>query len=154
MKLDRPWRRRFAVRRFAVVLLAAWGLGNFAAAQSVSVQFLNGKSGKPIGEGKRIYVAFQSGPIRSILNLHTDYQGVVQFDVESAKTFRVAPFGYVTCGEQAFDAPLKDYAVDDVVNDGLLTRNNCGTFDSQPQPGRLVYFVKRESSSDTFKNLN
>jgi len=128
--------------------------GNFASAQNVSVQFLQGKNGKPVGPGKGIYVAFQSGPIRSILNLHTDYQGVVQFDVEGAKTFRVAPFGYVTCGEQAFHAPLKDYSVDDVVNDGLLTRNNCGTFDSQPQPGRLLYFVKKESSSETFKNLN
>jgi hypothetical protein len=142
-----------------VVLVAAWGLGKFAAAQSVIVQFVNGKSGKPIGPGKPIYVAFQSGPIRSILNLHTDDQGIVEFDVEGARTFRVAPIGYVPCGEQAVDAPLKDYSVEDVVNDGLLTKNTCPgnngvAFKDQPQPGRLVYFVKKESPWESFKNLN
>jgi hypothetical protein len=154
MKLELPSRRRFPIRRVAVIILAACGLGSVVAAQSVTVQFVNGKNGKPVGNGKRIYVAFQNGPIRTILNLHTDNEGAVQFDVEGAKTFRVAPIGYVTCGEQAVDAPLKDYSVDDVVNDGLVTRNNCGTFDSQPQPGRMLYFVKKESPSESFKNLN
>ena len=145
--------------RVALILLAAWSLALSVAAQSITVQFLNGSSYKPVSQGKRIYVAFQNGPIRTVLNLHTDNQGVVVFDVEGAKTFRVAPFGFVPCGEQKVDEPLKDYSVDELENDGLLTRNTCpgnngATFKDDPQPGRMVYFVKKESPWESFKNLN
>jgi hypothetical protein len=144
--------------RVALILLAGSSLGLGAAAQSVAVQFLNGSNYKPT-KGKRIYVAFQNGPIRTVLNLHTDDEGVVAFDVEGAKTFRVAPFGYVPCGEQNVNAPLKEYSVEEVVNDGLLTRNTCpgsngAAFKDDPQPGRMVYFVKKESEWESFKNLN
>jgi hypothetical protein len=158
MKFNFLSRKLFSTSRAAILLLVASGLGNALMAQSVVVQFLKGKSGKPVGPGQRVYVAFQGGLIRTILNLHTDDQGIVEFDVEGAKTFRVAPIGYVTCGEQAFDAPLKDYSVDDVVNDGLLTRNTCGknnnaVLNIRVQPGKLLYFVKYQTW-ESFKNLN
>jgi hypothetical protein len=152
MKLH--FRVPLSIRGIAAIFVAACALQTIAAAQSVSVQFINGKNDKPVGEGKPIHVVFQSGSIRTILNLHTDPEGVVQFDVQGAKTFRVAPLGYIPCGEQAVDAPLKDYSVEDVEDDGLVTRNTCGISNRQSQPGRMLYFVKRESPTESFKNLN
>ncbi len=154
MKFDLLSRKCCRALGPALILMAASSL----AAQSVTVQVLNGKNGKPVGPGKRVYVAFQGTVTRNILNLHTDDQGKVEFDVEGAKTFRVVPTEYATCGEQAFDAPLKDYSVDEVLNDGLVTRNLCESnngvaFDDRPQPGKLLYFVKRETW-ESYKNLN
>ena len=149
--LSRGWLRASGL---TLILLVATSL----AAQPVTVQFLYGKNGKPVGAGKAVYVAFQGTVTRNILNLHTDDQGSVQFDVEGAKTFRVVPTGYATCGEQAVDAPLKEYSVDEVLSDGLLTRNTCEknndvSYDDRPRPGKLLYFVKRESW-ESYKNLN
>jgi len=152
MQWQQAARKRF-IAWIAALLPVICALGNAMAAQSVAVQFIDGHSGKPIGQDKRVYVAFQQGPIRTILNLHTDRDGLVSFDVEGAKTFRVAAYGYASCGEQAVDAPLKEYPVDEVREDGLLTDNDCsGTLTrTRPTPGRLLYYVKRESRWDSFK---
>jgi len=40
--------------------------------------------------------------------------------------------------------PSEDYLINDIVQTGLLTTNDCGQINPQVQPGRLLYFVKRE----------
>jgi len=86
------------------MLLAAFSLNSKVTAQSVTVQFLNGRSGKPIKKEERVWVCFDCKTVRRILDFHTDKQGTVQFDADGAKTFQVSPVGYIPCGEQPLDA--------------------------------------------------
>jgi len=99
--------------------------GGTANAQSVTVQFLNGRNGKPIPKGVRIWAYFNNETGRHILDLHTDRQGEVQVDTNGAKTFQVSPVGYIPCGEQPVGSPPRDYAIDEILKTGLL-RKACG----------------------------
>ncbi len=125
-------------------------LNSIAVAQTVTVQFVNGRNGKPIGKGKAVHVIFFIAPIRHLLSLHTDEEGKVEFEIEGATDFKVSPVGYVACGELSGEA-MKDYSVADVADAGLVTANNCGNTVSQPVPGRLIYFVKPGSRVDELK---
>ena len=127
-------------------------LGSAADAQSVTVQFLNGRNGKPIAKGVRIWAYFNNETGRHILDLHTDVQGEVQFDTNGAKTFQVSPVGYVPCGEQPVGSSPRDYAIDEILKTGLITRNNCGRINAEPLHGRLSYFVRRATWWELFKN--
>jgi hypothetical protein len=110
-----------------------------AKAQTISVQFLNGKNGKAIKKGVRIWAYFNNDTGRHILDLHTDQDGEIRFDTNGAKTFQVSLVGYVPCGEQPIGSPAQDYAVADTLRTGLLTRNDCGYMDAEPIRGRLLY---------------
>lgn len=82
-----------------VMLLPTVFFGGTGDAPSVRVQFLNGRNGKPIAKGVRIWAYFNNETGRHILDLHTDDQGEVQFDAKGAKAFQVSPVGYIPCGE-------------------------------------------------------
>lgn len=136
---------------FVTVLLAFFP-GIIANSQTISVQLLNGQNGKPIKKGIRIWAYFNNDAGRHILDLHTDREGQVQFDVNGAKTFQVSPVGYVPCGEQPIGSSARDYAVAEVLRTGLLTANDCGRLSTEPIRGRLSYFVKPASWWELFKN--
>jgi hypothetical protein len=121
-----------------------------AVAQTVIVQFVDGRNGKPIGKGKTVHVIFFIAPIRHLLSLHTDQDGKVEFEAEAATDFKVAPVGYTACGEPSGEA-MKDYSIAEIMNAGLVTANNCGNAVSQPEPGRLIYFVKPGSHLEQLK---
>lgn len=125
-----------------LLLLAAFFLNSTVTAQSVTVKFLNGQSGKPIKKGERVWVCFDCKTVRRILDFHTDKQGTVQFDADGAKTFQVNLVGYPACGEQPTGAPAPNYLIDEILKNGLVTRNDCGHLDSEPLRGRLLYFVR------------
>ena len=126
--------------------------GGTANAQSVTVQFLNGRNGKPIPKGVRIWAYFNNETGRHILDLHTDRQGEVQVDTNGAKTFQVSPVGYIPCGEQPVGSPPRDYAIDEILKTGLLTENNCGHVNAEPLRGKLIYFVRPAGWWELFKN--
>src|SRR5271168_4477256 len=129
-------RRPFAKVYVVLVLLAAYMFSSTATAQSVTVQFLNGKSGKPIAKGSRIWVYFNDKTGRQIVDLRTDRQGAVQFETNDAKTFQVSAVGYVGCGEQPIGSSPRDYPIDEVLKTGLLTWNDCGRLNAEPLQGR------------------
>jgi hypothetical protein len=126
--------------------------GGTANAQSMKVQLLNGRTGKPISKGRRIWVYFNNSAGRQILDLHTDSQGVIEFETRGAKTFQVSPVGYIPCGEQPVGAPARDYPIDEILENGLLTKDDCGHLNAEPLRGRLLYFVKPASGWELFKN--
>jgi len=123
-----------------------------ATAQSVTVQFLKGRSGKPTRKGERVSVYFITENHRRFLDLRTDKQGTVQFDADGAETFEVTAVGYIACGEQPIGAPAHKYPVSEILKNGLLTQNNCGHLNSEPIRGRLLYFVRPATWWELFKN--
>lgn len=82
---------------FLVFLLCI--LSGHASCQTLVVQFMNGKSGKPIPK-IRVYIGFDDLKTRQSLDLTTNRQGEVQFDANGSKAFQVHPVGLVACGEQ------------------------------------------------------
>lgn len=123
-----------------------------AHAELVTVLFLRGRNGKPVSKGVRVWVHFNNGTGKHILDLHTDQHGEIQFEPDNAITFQVSPVGYIACGEQPLGSPVRDYPVGDILKTGLLTRNDCGRLDVEPLKGRLLYFVRPASWWELFKN--
>jgi hypothetical protein len=120
---------------------AVCSLCSAVAAETVIVQVLEGKSGKPVPRGKTVHVIFFVAPIRHLLSLHTDENGKVEFETEGATDFKVSPVGYIPCGEPSGET-MKDYSVAEIADEGVVTANNCGNAVSDPVPGRLIYYVK------------
>lgn len=96
-----------------------------AWSQTVVVQIINGRNGKPVPKA-RVYVGFDDLRSRQTLDLTTDRQGLIQFETNGAKTFQIHPVGEVACGEQPVGAPSRDYSIDQILREGVLTQNDCG----------------------------
>jgi hypothetical protein len=139
--------------RLRQILLSALVLVTFngmALAQSVVVQILNGRNGKPISK-IRVWVGFDEKRGKEPLDLKTDRQGEVQFETNGAKTFQVSPVGVVPCREQQFTTPI-DYSIEEILKKGIVTRNDCGQSNPEPSRGRLKYIVRPATSWKLFKN--
>jgi hypothetical protein len=121
-----------------------------ALAQSVVVQILNGRNGKPIPK-VRVWVNFDDQKSRQPLDLKTDRQGEVQFETNGAKTFQVSPVGEIPCREQQFIAPI-DYSIEEILKTGIVTRNDCGHSNPEPSRGRLKYIARPATWWELFKN--
>jgi hypothetical protein len=136
------------------ILSAALMISAFNSAawcQTVVVQIMNGRSGKPAPK-VRVYIGFDDLKSRQSLDLTTNRQGVIQFETDGAKTFQVHPVGEVACGEQPVGAPSRDYSIEDILKAGILTQNNCGHSTAEARRGRLVYFVRPATGWELFKN--
>jgi hypothetical protein len=139
-------------RRFGVLVLALSLLARVAVAQSVVVQTLDGRSGKPVKKGTVIQVAFPDEAVHRLLGLHTDRLGEVEFDTEGAKDFQVGAVGYISCREGSSQAQPEKYSVEEVLQSGIVGPNHCGQAITQPQAGRLILYVKPEGLWDKVKN--
>lgn len=150
-------RTLFSVHRLCVLLNIALTLifpflfSIPAAAQLVSVMFVNGRSGKPIKKGTRVWVYFNDKRGRENFDLHTGNDGSVRFDVNGAGTFQVSAVGFIPCGEQPVGTPARDYPVSEILERGLLTKNECGNMVFEARQGRLIYFVRPASWWELFK---
>jgi len=133
------------------VALLVCALSGAACCQTVTVQIINGRNGKPISK-VRVYIAFDDLKSRAPLDLNTNQQGIIQFETNGAKTFQVHPVGEVTCGEQPIGTPHRNYSIEEILKNGILTQNNCGNPTVEAPRGRLVYFVRRATGWELFKN--
>jgi len=111
------WKNMSRLAILVLVWLAVFPSLN-AKAQIISVQFLNGKNGKAIKKGVRIWAYYNNDSGKRIIELHTDQDGEIHFDSNGAKTFQVSPVGYIPCGEQPVGSSARDYAVSDVLTTG------------------------------------
>jgi hypothetical protein len=134
----------------AVLCLAIWPFCNVAPAQSITLQLLNGKNGKPITKVK-VYISFSGDQARKAIELATDHRGEVQFDAGASKTFQVHQVGYATCDEQPVGSQPRAYLVDKVLETGQVSANDCGSTRLQPEPGRLVFFVRHGTWGEWLK---
>lgn len=133
------------LRAVASTIAALWALSPLGSAQSIMVQVLNGKNGKPVREGTAVRIVFANSPDRRTLGLHTDRQGEVEFDAEGAKDFQISATGYAACKEQRAATAPTNYSVDEILDTGSRSGNHCGQAYPETQPGRLLYFVKPEA---------
>ncbi len=140
------------LHRVAVCVLTGSLLSHTAVAQSVIVQVMDGRSGKPVKNGTAVQIAFPDETIHRMLRLHTDREGIVEFDAEGAKDLQVGAVGYVSCHEGHSDTTAEKFSVDQIVQDGLVGLNHCGQALAQPKPGRLLYFVKPQKNWENSRN--
>jgi hypothetical protein len=141
-----------AHRRAGVIVAAVVILAEVAAAQTVVVQVLDGRSGKPVKKGTVIQIAFPDEAVHRLLGLHTDRHGEVEVDTEGAKDFQVGAVGYVSCREGSSVAQPEKYSVEEVIRIGAVGPNHCGQALDQPQSGRLILYVKPEGMWEKVKN--
>ena len=142
-----PFAGRFVFLFFLVVCV----FSRPAFAETVVVQIINGRNGKPIAK-VRVYIGFGDLKGRQPLNLTTNSLGEVRFETGEAKTFQVHPVGEVACGEQPIGAPYRDYSIDDVLSMGMVTKNDCGRANVEPRRGRLSYFMRPATWWELFKS--
>ena len=138
-------------RALLLAAMMAASLSVTAYAQSVTVQLVNGSSGKPMAK-VRVYIGFDDLKEKAPLDLTTDRLGEVHFDAHGARTFQVHPVGVVACGEQPKGIPYRDYSVQNTLRHGLVPRNTCGHLNTEPAGGRLLYFVRPASWWELFRN--
>lgn len=136
---------------FLALLLLFTPSGSARDQTTVVVQFMNGRSGKPMVKVK-VYIGIDDAKERKTLDLTTDLQGRVEFEIEEAKTFQVHPVGLVACGEQPKGSRYRDYSIAEILRAGLVTRNDCGRANAEPLRGRLLYFARPASWWELFKN--
>jgi hypothetical protein len=121
------------------------------AAQTVVVQLLNGRNGKPIAKA-RVYIILGDPKDQQLQSIFTNAEGELQFEAGGAKTFQVRPVGEVSCGEQPIGVPIRDYSIDRIMDSGLVTKNDCGSQVLEPRRGRLLYIVRPATWWELFKN--
>ena len=140
------------ILRLRQILPLALVLGIFhgvAIAQSVVVQILNGRNGKPISK-IRVWVSFDDERGKQLLDLKTDRQGEVQFETNGSKTFQLSPVGVVPCREQQLTSQV-DYSTEEILKEGIITRNDCSQSSPAPLRGRLIYIARPATWWELFK---
>jgi len=144
--------RSLCVIRFTFLMFLAHCVPtNAAPPKLVVVQLLNGRNGKPLAN-VRVYVSFDDHKGRKSLDLISNGRGEIEFDASGAGTFQVHPIALVPCGEQYIGNPDRNYAIDEVLGPGILTKNDCGHLESEPLRGRLLYFARRATWWELFRN--
>jgi hypothetical protein len=138
----------------AAAALAAMVPASSASArhsQTITVQFVNGRSGKPLARIK-VYIGFGNPKTAQPIVLVTDRRGELRFSPGRAETFQVHPVALVACGEQPKGAPYRNYSAATVLRTGIVTPNSCGPARAERVPGRLVYFARPASWWELFRN--
>src|SRR5579859_5081776 len=110
-------------------------------AQQIVLQVVDGRKDKPISNAK-LYVSFPTEANRKVLQLSTNSNGTVAFDADGVSEFQIHPVALVTCGEQRRGEQPKNYSVNEVMNIGVTTTNDCGRSGREPLRGKLVIFVR------------
>src|SRR5271163_2357600 len=87
-----------AANRGLVCLLFIFLALERTSAQRVTIQMLNGKSGKPITKGR--FIILFPGDKRPELVLPTNGAGEVEFDAQGANTIEVSPQLFVSCAQK------------------------------------------------------
>lgn len=123
-----------------------------ARGQTISVQFLNGKTGKSIKKGTHVS-AFLDGTSGRRLDLYTDRDGVVSFDDAGVLRYEVTAIGFIPCDVQPLGSHAPVYEVDETKNVGIVSDNGCShSHNDKKIPGRLIIFVKPASWWQLLKN--
>jgi hypothetical protein len=149
-----PSRKQIFVRNVLLLLLLGSLFSVDADAQTIVVKFLNGHNGKPFAN-ERVWVYFSDPKAKEPFDLKTDREGKVQFESNGAKTFEVTGVGLTPCiaqTEQLKNEAHRDYSIQEVLAQGIVTRNDCGHTNLEPQRGQLTIVVRHATSWELFKN--
>jgi hypothetical protein len=130
----------------AVILPSA-----IASGQPVAVQLLNGKTRKPL-KGYRVYILLGDPRAQNRLHLKTDRDGKIRFEAGSEDTFQVRPVGTVVCTKPASSPTDINFSVAEVIAHGVVTPNDCGSFNPEPLRGQVTFLTRSASGMDLFRN--
>jgi hypothetical protein len=122
-----------------------------ASGQPVAVQLLNGKNRKPL-KGYKVYILLGDPRAQHRLDLRTDNDGKVRFDTGGEDTFQVRPVGTVACTKPSTSPSDLSFSVTEVVAHGVVTPNDCGSFDPEPLKGQVTFLTRSASGMDLFRN--
>lgn len=120
------------------------------AAQLITVQLLDGKSGKPIAKA-RVDISLGDDKASHVLELTTNSQGEVQFEASGAQTFEVHQIGFASCDEQPPGSKPRDYMVEKIIEAGLVSANRCGRIRGERKKGLLLFFVRHGTWGEWLK---
>lgn len=143
---------RRAAWYFTLLALATLILPSaIASGQPVAVQLLNGKTRKPL-KGYRVYILLGDPRAQHRLDLKTDHDGRVHFDTSAEDTFQVRPVGTIACTKPATSPSDINFSVAEVIAHGVVTPNDCGSFDPEPLRGQVTFLTRSASGIDLFRN--
>jgi hypothetical protein len=134
-----------------LAVVAFFGLSAAAKGQTVVVQLLNGKTRKPL-TGYRVYILLGDPRSQHTLDLKTDHDGKAQFDSTGVSTFQVRPVGTAACVDPKTATSTPDFHVPEVLEHGVVTRNDCSNFNPEPLRGQLTYLARPGTWLELFRN--
>ena len=140
----------------ALLLLKGFGRpqpnasSSLVTSRHITVQLVNGKSGLPVWwlGSPYVYVGSSNEPIKRRTNL----AGEETIDVTSADqlTIRVwVDFIDKDCRSKDLSRVTETYSLTEILKNGVVSSNYCGSSRKDPEPGVLVIYV----TPSTFKQL-
>jgi len=139
------------ISHIVLILIMLFGFILSMSGQQVVVQVINGKTNKPVSKAK-LLISFPGGTKPQSLELFTDQNGEAAFSLDGSAQFEIHPIALVTCGEQPPGAKQPTFSVSEILQSGVLTKNDCGHSEREPIRGRVVYFVRTAGWWELFRN--
>ncbi len=155
-----------------MLLWASWALGTTVLAQTLEIKLVNGRTGRPIaGHCMYVWVGDKSNPSSDpLLETETDsggsailrlthegaeienqsqrlacgLQGAINPVVKYGYTISIRT-GYVSCQPRPPSyswLASTEFAIEDVLQHGIVTANRCGKATDSPKPGEVIIFVR------------
>jgi hypothetical protein len=138
----RAWKFAYAT---ALLVLMALPLCAQAQAKSLTIRLLNGKSGRPM-KNERLLIFFGASPddvrVHKVhLDLHTDANGEASLPLnEPTLVYLQVLVDFRTLCQEVPNS--RSFSVEDTIERGMQTPNNCGQAAAAPTPGTFVVYAR------------
>jgi hypothetical protein len=161
------WRFTNLVAAMSVVLVAG-SCGLTLNAQTIRIELLNGKNGRPLaGKCVNVWVGSErkwamalptdKDGVASLKLTHNDAQvntqhawkgcgppGVINPVVKYSDPIKINT-SYASCEPRTADfswLAIESYPTDKIIHSGVVTANTCGKARASPEPGEIILFVR------------
>jgi hypothetical protein len=112
------------------------------SAQTLRIQILNGKTGKPISNNRVVLMGeSDSKGISELGTFFTDADGVLTASQTDPQTRSVIvyPEWHQPCSKN------RNFSVADIASKGVVSENSCKKLERTASPGTLILFVRDET---------
>ena len=125
---------------FSVMLLS---LTSASRAVQIRIQFLNGKSGRPIAKTSVVINDMTKHQLIGVLK--TDQNGFVAVDIDPQSQIlaNVERTFHQSCDVSKNE--LRTYDAQQIISTGIVEQNQCGAKLSEPTPGTLVRVFRKST---------
>jgi hypothetical protein len=135
----------------ALIFASGLAVGAALRDQSIRIRVLDGRNGHPVTK-ERVNVWVGDKPAAMGFGgeggvarlLPTDKNGEVSVPIpeDHADWIEIEADYYFDCRPFRKDAPRPVYAVNEVLQSGVVTDNTCGKFRAEPKPGEITFLVR------------
>ena len=117
-----------------------------ASRQKITVRVVDGVTGLPEWfEFPNIWIGSSTDSRNPRLNAW----GAIQIDITAAspREIRFLPNWYADCRYHGdvYNGEKVRYSLDEILETGLVGKNECGWFHAKPQPGVIVFYVRHRT---------